>query len=580
MDNFVVSARKYRPVTFDTVIGQPSITSTLKNAIRNNHLAQAFLFCGPRGVGKTTCARILAKTINCMNLSEDLKTCDKCESCVSFNRSNSFNIHELDAASNNSVEDIRTLIEQVRIPPQIGKYKIYIIDEVQMLSQQAFNAFLKTLEEPPAYAKFILATTEKHKIIPTILSRCQIFDFKRISIEDIAKHLKFVADSENVTADPDALHIIAQKADGALRDALSIFDQIVSFSGNNITYKDIIENLNVLDYDYYFKLIEYLLKGDISSSLLLVNEVIENGFDGQYFITGLGEHLRNILVCKDSITLKLLEAGTNIKDRYKDQSEKCSQNFILKALEINSKCDVEYKSSNNKRLLLELSVMQMCMISSIKMPEKAKEELSYPAEIPDKSVKKTEKISRSNASVKIVEADIPKIQSVPTATPGISQNPVKEQLPKTISISKKELSEKNVEKNQVKEDLNKYEKSSDFTQTDLEKIWNKYAELVMEDSPSFYSTLMKRKPALQENYVVEILIDNKVQEGEIMEKKSEMMEYLRKNLDNFKIQLKTIITESKEEDKPYTPVDKYKKMAEKHPVLDNMKNQLNLEIDF
>ncbi|OQX77184.1 MAG: DNA polymerase III subunit gamma/tau [Bacteroidetes bacterium 4484_249] len=329
MDNFIVSARKYRPQTFDTVVGQKSITNTLKNAIKNNHLAQAFLFCGPRGVGKTTCARILAKTINCENISENFEACNQCESCVSFNQSASFNIHELDAASNNSVDDIRNLVDRVRIPPQVGKYKVYIIDEVHMLSQAAFNAFLKTLEEPPEYAKFILATTEKHKIIPTILSRCQIYDFKRITVEDIAQHLTYIAGQENAAAELDALQIIAQKSDGALRDALSIFDQIVSFSGKNITYKMVIENLNVLDYDYYFKMVDAIANGNIRDTLLLINEIIDNGFDGQHFIIGFGEHLRNLLVCQDPETLKLLEVGGSIKSKYNEQSKNCSLEFIL-----------------------------------------------------------------------------------------------------------------------------------------------------------------------------------------------------------------------------------------------------------
>jgi len=319
MENFIVSARKYRPNTFDTVVGQGSITTTLKNAIKNDHLAQAFLFCGPRGVGKTTCARILAKTINCENQSANIEACNECESCTSFNNSASFNIHELDAASNNSVDDIRNLVDQVRIPPQVGKYKVYIIDEVHMLSQAAFNAFLKTLEEPPAYAKFILATTEKHKIIPTILSRCQIYNFQRITIEDIANHLAYVAKNENIQADPDALHIISQKADGALRDALSIFDQLVNFAGDRITYETVIENLNVLDYDYYFKIIDYFLVGDIANSLLLLNDIIELGFYGHHFLMGLGEHLRDLLVCQDSSTVKLLEVGASIKASYLQQ---------------------------------------------------------------------------------------------------------------------------------------------------------------------------------------------------------------------------------------------------------------------
>ena len=364
MGNFIVSARKYRPQTFDTVVGQQSITNTLKNAIVNNHLAQAFLFCGPRGVGKTTCARILAKTINCLNLKSETEACNECESCTSFNEHNSFNIHELDAASNNSVEDIRNLVEQVRIPPQVGNRKIYIIDEVHMLSQSAFNAFLKTLEEPPAHAIFILATTEKHKIIPTILSRCQIFDFKRIKAEDVADHIAKICKNENIEFETDALHIIGQKADGALRDGLSIFDRMVSFNKSKITYKDTIENLNILDYDYYFTAVDQALKQDIPSSLITFNEILQKGFDGHNFINGLAEHLRNVLVCKNPKTLELLEVGNTIKTKYLEQSQNCDQNFILRALEICNECDVQYKSSRNQRLLIELGLMQICSISS------------------------------------------------------------------------------------------------------------------------------------------------------------------------------------------------------------------------
>ncbi len=333
MDHFVVSARKYRPSTFNTVVGQPAITSTLKNAIKSKHLAQAFLFCGPRGVGKTTCARILAKTINCTNLGSDTEGCNECESCVSFNNGQSMNIFELDAASNNSVDDMRTLGDQVRYAPQSGLYKIYIIDEVHMLSQQAFNAFLKTLEEPPPYAIFILATTEKHKIIPTILSRCQIFDFNRITIEDIGKHLQWIAASENVKAEPEALHLIAQKADGALRDALSIFDQIVSFAGNEVSYKHVIDNLNILDYEYYFKITDFLNAGDFANALLLLNEIIEEGFDVHHFITGLSAHFRDLLVCKDLQTIALLEVGEKTKERYKAQSGQFSAGLLFRYLE-------------------------------------------------------------------------------------------------------------------------------------------------------------------------------------------------------------------------------------------------------
>lgn len=365
MENFVVSARKYRPATFETVVGQLHITGTLKNAIKNNQLAQAFLFCGPRGVGKTTCARILAKTINCTSLTAEQEACGTCESCTSFQNGNSFNFHELDAASNNSVEDIRSLIEQVRIPPQAGKYKIYIIDEVHMLSSNAFNAFLKTLEEPPSYAIFILATTEKHKILPTILSRCQIFDFNRIQVEDIAGHLASIAQRESISADKDGLYIIAQKADGGLRDALSMFDQIVSYTNKNLTYKSVIENLNILDYDYYFKLTDYISAGNVSETLLLFNEILNHGFDGNNFINGLASHFRNLLVGKDAQTIQLLEVSENIKQQYLQQSKSADLGFILTALNLANQCDLVYKTSKNQRLQVELSLIKMCHIHSV-----------------------------------------------------------------------------------------------------------------------------------------------------------------------------------------------------------------------
>lgn len=363
MENFIVSARKYRPDSFETVVAQASITGTLKNAIKNNQLAHAYLFCGPRGVGKTTCARIFAKTINCTNLTAETEACNECDSCKSFNSSRSFNIHELDAASNNSVDDIRNLTDQVRVPPQMGKYSVYIIDEVHMLSSQAFNAFLKTLEEPPKHAIFILATTEKHKIIPTILSRCQIFDFNRIGVSDISNHLTYVAKSEGVDAEAEGLNVIAQKADGAMRDALSIFDQIVSFSGKKITYQDVISNLNVLDYDYYFRLVDEFLKNNVTEVLVIFNEILNHGFDGHHFISGLSNHIRDILVCKDPVTVQLLEVGGDIKERYKTQAEACNSEFLLDALQIANECDLNYKSSQNKRLLIELALIRIAQLT-------------------------------------------------------------------------------------------------------------------------------------------------------------------------------------------------------------------------
>ena len=364
MENYIVSARKYRPSSFDTVVGQRALTTTLKNAIATNKLAHAYLFCGPRGVGKTTCARIFAKTINCLHPTADGEACNECESCKAFNEQRSYNIHELDAASNNSVDDIRSLIEQVRIPPQIGKYKVYIIDEVHMLSSQAFNAFLKTLEEPPHHAIFILATTEKHKILPTILSRCQIYDFSRISVADTIEHLQYVAQKEHIPVEPEALTVIAQKADGGMRDALSIFDQVTSFSNGNITYKNVIENLNVLDYEYYFKLTSYFLENKVPESMLLLNEVLKKGFDGNHFITGLAEHFRDLLVSRDAATIQLLEVGASIRDRYQAQAQLCAPKFLYKAMKLCNDCDLNYRQSKNKRLLVELTLIQLCQLNA------------------------------------------------------------------------------------------------------------------------------------------------------------------------------------------------------------------------
>jgi len=364
MENFIVSARKYRPAQFLDVVGQEQVSETLKKALLSGKLAQSFLFCGPRGVGKTTCARILAKAINCENPNADLEPCNVCQSCASFNQNASFNIFELDAASNNSVDDIRQLVDQVRYAPQSGKYKVYIIDEVHMLSQGAFNAFLKTLEEPPSYAIFILATTEKHKIIPTILSRCQIFDFKRISEKDIVKQLQKISDNEHVQAEESALHVIARKADGGMRDALSLFDKIVGFSGKTLNYQDVIQNLNILDYEYYFRFTEYFMEEDAGACLNAFNEIINNGFDGEIFLQGLAEHIRNLLVCKDEKTAGLLEAADDIKARYNEQARQIPQTFLLNALQIINQCDIDYKTSKNKRLQIEVALLKICFLNT------------------------------------------------------------------------------------------------------------------------------------------------------------------------------------------------------------------------
>jgi len=575
MENFVVSARKYRPDTFDTVIGQKSITTTLKNAIRNQHLAQAFLFCGPRGVGKTTCARILAKTINCQNISDNIEACNTCESCISFNESASFNIHELDAASNNSVEDIRNLVDQVRVPPQVGKYKVYIIDEVHMLSTSAFNAFLKTLEEPPAYAKFILATTEKHKIIPTILSRCQIYDFKRITVDDIAGHLKFVAESENVNASDDALHIIAQKADGALRDALSIFDQLVSFAGNDITYEKVIQNLNVLDYDYYFRVVQDILKGDASETLLIINEVIDNGFDGQHFIIGLGEHLRNLLVCKDPATSGLLEVSDNLKKRYLDQAGLCETDFLLRALSINNQYDVQYKGSNNKRLLLELSLLQMCGLMGFPAQQTVQEKKSNKLPPPDSS-------PRPPVAAAPVKEEKPKEAEVSKVKEPEKKYDQDDSLTEHLSIKKASKilngdSENDKVSNKIPEPVNK----TPFSREDLESAWKKGIPEICSHSANLLSSLNSKNPVLKEDFALEITADNKVLESEIKGLLPKILAYLKKELNNDFITVSIILADiNEQQDKAYFPDEIYKKMVEKNPEIKNLRDQLDLEIDF
>jgi DNA polymerase-3 subunit gamma/tau len=568
MESFIVSARKYRPMTFDTVIGQPSITATLKNAIKNQQIAQAFLFCGPRGVGKTTCARILAKTINCTKLTSEYEACNACDSCQSFNASTSFNMHELDAASNNSVDDIRNLVDQVRIPPQGVKYKVYIIDEVHMLSQQAFNAFLKTLEEPPAYAKFILATTEKHKIIPTILSRCQVFDFKRITVDDIAAHLKYVAGQEGIDASEDALHIIAQKADGALRDALSIFDQLVSFAGDTLTYDTVIKNLNILDYEYYFKITDQILHKDTSGVLLTINEIIDNGFEGQHFLGGMGGHLRNLLVSKDPSTIALLEVSPGLKEKYLKQSMDCPGEFLLKALDINNQCDLNYKSSNNKNLHLEIALLQMCNIGSPMDRDKDKK----PA-LPEKKAASFKAKPQNNIS---------NVEEPPTPSGTRIANSGKK-IPGTLSIKKTANGkhEKQVKKGPSEQEENAKERpEQSFTQDDLEKAWLLYTQSIIKESPNLYSTLTKRKPKLKEEYLIALEIDNKVQDREIREKRAEIHEFLRTELKNYKLHLETIIPENHEQSKAYFPEEIYQKMAEKNPNIKKLKDQLDMEIDY
>lgn len=604
MDNFVVSARKYRPITFDSVVGQKSITSTLQNAIRTNTLAQAFFFCGPRGVGKTTCARIMAKTINCLNPTPEMEACDECESCKSFNNSNSFNIYELDAASNNSVEDIRNLVDQVRIPPQVGKYKVYIIDEVHMLSQAAFNAFLKTLEEPPAYAKFIMATTEKHKILPTILSRCQIFDFKRITLEDISKHLEHIAEKENVIADKDALNIIAQKADGALRDALSIFDQMVSFSGNRITYKDVIDNLNVLDYEYYFQMVDNILNKDNNSILLLINNVVENGFDIQHFIQGMASHLRNLLLGKDERVIDLMEVSQQLKLRYSEQAKKCSQYFLLKSLDLANQCDLNFRNSNNKRLHVEICLMKMCYAErpqenttvyqqTVQSARPQNATPSYQQTIQTRPQNVTDNANQTvqarpqNIENQNQQVNHPNIisnnQRVTTIQNVTSNNQQTQQTqqpanptvrmgrlnkPSTISITAEETK---------KEEPAEEVWTNNFTQEQLTKAWNSFAESYPK--PSFVACIKNAEPTLKDNFEIHYKIDN-ILATKDQDNMYALHEHLKNSLHNNQFVLKEEIVERQKDVVLYTDKQKFEKMAEQNKNLIDIKESLNLQLDI
>jgi len=560
MENFIVSARKYRPSTFESVVGQHAITSTLQNAIRNNTLAQAFLFCGPRGVGKTTCARIMAKTINCLHPTDDMEACNECESCVSFNNNASFNIFELDAASNSGVDDIRALIDQVRIPPQIGKYKVYIIDEVHMLSGAAFNAFLKTLEEPPAYAKFILATTEKHKILPTILSRCQIFDFKRITVEDITKHLQNIAAKEGVTAEEEALNIIAQKADGALRDALSIFDQMVSFSGNNITYKDVIANLNVLDYEYYFGMVENILANDINSILLLLNEVINKGFDPQNFIQGMANHLRNLLLGKDQRVVDLMEVSSQLKARYTKQAERCSTEFLLKSLDIANECDINFRSANNKRLHLEVALMKMVSKVESEKPKVENKVVNNPVS-PVNPVK--------NDNVNQVKQDMSPVQPQPQPQPQPVQRVKRAG---TISILDEGPKKK-------EDDAPVEVRNNPFTQEMLVGAWTKFVEKNKNTSPNFVAGIGKYQPTLKDNNEIHFEVDNILVIKDV-NNMGKLREHLSKSLDNNQFTLVHHVVETPKDDIAYTDRSRFEKMAEMNPNVLTLKKGLGLNIDI
>jgi len=556
MEQFVVSARKYRPVTFETVVGQDSISTTLKNAIQRKQLAHAYLFCGPRGVGKTTCARIFAKTINCLNPTSELEACGECESCKSFAEGRSYSIHELDAASNNSVEDIRILTDQVRVPPQIGKYSVYIIDEVHMLSSAAFNAFLKTLEEPPAHAIFILATTEKHKILPTILSRCQIYDFNRISIEGMVQYLKNIAEKENVTVEAQALNIIAQKADGAMRDALSLFDQAVAFCGTTISYEAIIKNLHVVDYKYYFSLTDYFLENRYADALLLFDEVLSKGFDALHFIAGLSEHFRNLLVCKDAVTLNLFESGDAFKKDYLEQTKKCSVDFLFEALQLTNACEVGYKSSGNPRLHVELTLLRLSNIGAEKKNDEPIES--------DNSLAAASPAKESTEKTKPVVA-------TQTNTPSQAAPP------KSISL-KQEIAEKTKKEEKVSI---QEKRTTIFSREQLLEAWQKL--VANEKNPRVANGLNEANPQIREdNITVVCSVKNEAQQ-QWMEKYAEknIILSLRNELQNDFIRLEVVIVVKEEKDNPtkgiYTDEQKLNFLKEKHPDVQKLSTALGLD---
>ena len=602
MENYIVSARKYRPATFESVVGQHALTITLKNAIATGKLAHAYLFCGPRGVGKTTCARIFAKPINCQTPTAEGEACNQCESCLAFNEQRSYNIHELDAASNNSVEDIRSLIEQVRIPPQIGKYKVYIIDEVHMLSQAAFNAFLKTLEEPPHHAIFILATTEKHKILPTILSRCQIYDFNRIGIKDTIDHLQYVAKLEHINAEPEALTVIAQKADGGMRDALSIFDQVVSFTGGNITYKSVIENLNVLDYEYYFKLTDLLLENKVPESMLLFNDVLKKGFDGSHFITGLSSHFRDLLVSKDPSTLQLLEVGAGIRDRYKEQAQKCDQKFLYRAMKLCNDCDLNYRASKNKRLLVELTLIQCAQLT---LPDA--DDVSG-GRGPKKILKPlfTQQAASTAATQSQPQAKTAAAQTAATAAPqpqgtrtaGSMNASRPSPLPQTreekkipvfkagslgISLRRPLHEQQAAEKQEAKAASTAAQNDATyedyiFNEKDLDYYWREFAAALPKEEKANSARMMNMHPHLLNDTTFEVTVDNDMVEKYMVQLIPSVQNHLRERLHNRKITMTVRVSAPTENIRAYSHVERFQMMSKKNPNLLKLKEALGLEL--
>lgn len=596
MDNYIVSARKYRPSTFRSVVGQKALTQTLKNAIDSKKLAHAYLFCGPRGVGKTSCARIFAKTINCFHPTESGEACNECESCRAFNEQRSYNIIELDAASNNSVDDIRTLIDQVRIPPQVGQYKVFIIDEVHMLSAAAFNAFLKTLEEPPHHAIFILATTEKHKILPTILSRCQVYDFQRITTADIAEHLQYVASQEGITAEPEALDIIAQKADGGMRDALSILDQVVSFTGGHITYKAVIENLNVLDYEYYFRLVDAFLQGNVPQALLIFKEVRDHGFEGQFFIGGLSRHLRDLLVSKDPSTLPLLEVSASVAQRYGEQAQKCSLAFLYRAMELSNRCDLDYRISNNKQFLVELTLIQICQIihpvgSTPQEPPLQKINPPTPGNVPQPA-------PAAQPQPQAQAPHQPQAQAQPapqtaTAEPQATYRPAtirptapthkpaaaapaaqsRKAAPVRISIHQKPAEAAPAEQAATAQAV----LDTPFTEEALNTAWLAYTQTIPTEVV-LVNTMQSCRPKLLDPRTFVVSVDSQIQVNCINEHFHELMSFLQNALKNNQFSMQLRINQPGEKEIIFSPKDVLKKMIEKNPDIKNLYDTFDLEI--
>ena len=564
MEEYIVSARKYRPATFDSVVGQHALTETLRNAIRQNHLAHAYLFCGPRGVGKTTCARIFAKTINCLNPTDSHDACNECESCQAFNEQRSFNIHELDAASNNSVDDIRNLIDQVRIPPQIGKYSVYIIDEVHMLSAGAFNALLKTLEEPPSYAIFILATTEKHKVLPTILSRCQVYDFARITVADIIAHLQYVASKEGISVTEDALNVVAQKADGGMRDALSIFDQLVAFCGNTITYEQTIEVLNVLDTEYYFRLVDAARTNDVSAALLLLNDVLQRGFDAGHFITGFAQHLRDVLVSKDPATVALLETSDAIRKRYAEQAKQCDAQWLFRALDTVNTCDINYRTARNKRLTVELCLVKLTQLNVQASQPAAKPAHSQPTQPTQPSQSKPyspPSTHRPSMPTNPPAAQSTKIPSIPSlnAVPKPQVESTKQQAPITNTPPQEES-------------------NSPFTVDQFQGAWAGLYR-IFKDEPRLMAVVREYTPELIDQEHCVLRLANPWQKEAFKQYGKAVMDHMRQTLHNNKLQLTVHVTEQQNTRRAYTSEEKYKVLLEKNEALANLKTALALQLE-